>query len=88
MFGITSQLRRAALSVPTNLVEGYSRKSHKEFLRFIDIARGSLAEVEYLLYFSTSIKLTNEDEILEVIDLINETGKILWGLQKTIGRSP
>jgi four helix bundle protein len=51
-FGITSQLRRAALSVPTNIVEGYARKSKKELAQFINIALGSLAETEYLLDFS------------------------------------
>lgn len=49
---LTSQIRRAALSIPTNIVEGYNRKSKKEFVHFIDISLGSLAEVEYLLEFS------------------------------------
>jgi four helix bundle protein len=54
-FGITSQIRRAVLSVPTNIVEGYSRRTKNEFSRFIDIARGSLAETEYLLEFSNAL---------------------------------
>ena len=54
-FGIISQLRRASLSIPTNLVEGASRNSEKEFAYFINIASGSAAEVEYLLEFSKSI---------------------------------
>ena len=54
-FGIISQLRRASLSIPTNLVEGASRNSEKEFAYFINIASGSVAEVEYLLEFSKSI---------------------------------
>ncbi|WP_299675268.1 four helix bundle protein [uncultured Tenacibaculum sp.] len=54
-FGIISQLRRASLSIPTNLVEGASRNSEKEFAYFINIASGSSAEVEYLLEFSKSI---------------------------------
>ncbi len=52
IFGITSQIRRSALSVAVNIVEGYGRKSKAEFSRFIDIAVGSLAETEYLLEFS------------------------------------
>jgi four helix bundle protein len=52
VYGLTSQLRRASLSVPTNIVEGYARKGDKELARFIGIAIGSLAETEYLLSFA------------------------------------
>lgn len=55
IYGITSQLRRAALSVPTNIVEGYARKGDKELARFVNIAIGSMAETEYLLDFSKRI---------------------------------
>lgn len=55
MFGITSQLRRSALSVPINIVKSYNRKSKKEFAHFIDIASGSLAEKEYLIEFAIEI---------------------------------
>ena len=54
-YGITSQLRRAALSVPTNIVEGYGRQGQKEFKYFVNIALGSLAEVKYLMDFSTRL---------------------------------
>ena len=55
MYGVTSQLRRAALSVPTNIVEGYSRRGDRELARFTDIALGSLAESKYLLHFSSGL---------------------------------
>jgi four helix bundle protein len=55
LYGITSQLRRAVLSVPTNIVEGYARKGDKELARFVNISLGSLAEVEYLLSFSRKL---------------------------------
>jgi len=50
IFGLTSQLRPAALSIPANIVEGYARRSEKELLHFINIALGSLAETEYSLH--------------------------------------
>ncbi|HHN64917.1 MAG TPA: four helix bundle protein [Nitrospirae bacterium] len=82
-FGITLQLRRAALSIPTNIVEGYNRKSKKEFVRFIDISLGSLAEVEYLIDFAQEVGYSGGQEVNEIKDLIKEVGKLLWKLQKS-----
>jgi len=63
-FGITSQLRRAALSVPTNIVEGYSRKGDKELAHFINISLGSMAETKYLTYFSQRLEYVTNSIIL------------------------
>ena len=82
-FGMTSQLRRAALSVPTNIVEGYGRRSKAELSRFLDIARGSLAETEYLLEFSRSLEYVTDD-ITPITSLIEEVEKLLWGFQKKL----
>ena len=71
VYGITSQLRRAALSVPTNMVEGYSRKGDRELARFIDIALGSLAEVKYLLHFSNGFGYLNVDEFEPLAEQAN-----------------
>ena len=76
-FALTTQLRRAVLSIPTNIVEGYNRKSKKEFVHFIDIALGSVAEVEYLLEFSVDLGYINEADIKESKMLIVEVGKLL-----------
>ncbi len=62
MYGLTSQLRRAALSIPTNIVEGYSRKGDKELSRFVNIAIGSMAEAEYLLDFSKRLGYLSQQE--------------------------
>jgi four helix bundle protein len=83
MFGITSQLRRAALSVPTNIVEGYARKSKKELAQFINIALGSLAETEYLLDFVKRLGYCKTD-VSEIEALVVEVGKLLWGFYRSI----
>lgn len=81
-YGLTSQIRRAALSIPTNIVEGHARKSKKEFKQFLNIALGSHAETEYLFSFAKRLGLHNNDSQVE--ELISEVGKILWGFYKTL----
>ncbi|MFH1562293.1 MAG: four helix bundle protein [Nitrospirota bacterium] len=85
IFGLTSQLRRAALSIPTNIVEGYGRKSEKELSRFIDISLGSLAEVEYLFEFAKRLNYIKND-VSDTVFLIEEVGKLLWSFQKAVNR--
>lgn len=85
LFGITSQLRRAVLSIPTNIVEGYNRKSKKELHRFIDIALGSLAETEYLIDFSKKLGYINSN-IADIEINITEIGKLLWSFQKALSK--
>ena len=80
LYGITSQLQRAALSVPTNLVEGHARNSKKEFHRFIAISLGSLAETEYLLEFAYERSLIKENEFQQTSLLRAEVGHIIWRL--------
>lgn len=83
VFGVTSQLRRAALSVPTNIVEGYARKSKKELAHFVNIALGSLAETEYLLDFVNRLGYCKSD-VSKIEALISEVGKLLWGFYRSI----
>jgi four helix bundle protein len=78
MFRITSQLRRASLSVPTNIVEGYARKSKKELKQFINIALGSHAETKYLFTFSKRLGYHTENSSSSQ-KLIEEVGRMLWG---------
>lgn len=82
MFGLTSQLRRAVLSIPTNIVEGYARSSKNEFHRFLSISLGSLAEVEYL-EFSFKEKLISLDDFYKVQQLKEEFGRVIWSLYKS-----
>jgi four helix bundle protein len=83
-YGLTSQLRRAALSVPTNIAEGYSRGNNKYFKNFLDTAYGSLVETEYLISFSKKINLVSDDEYARLINLIDETGKVLWKFRESV----
>lgn len=80
VYGIISQLRRAALSVPLNIVEGYARNNKNEFKQFLRIALGSLAEVGYLLEFSKEQGLLTEEKFVELMDLRNQCGQLLWKL--------
>lgn len=74
MFGLTAQLRRAAVSVPGNIAEGFARKGDKDKLRFYNIAAGSLNEVSYYLLLSNDLGYTNKIELSELVD---EVGKLL-----------
>ena len=60
-YGLTSQIRRAASSVPANIVEGCGRESKKDYLHFLYIARGSLLETEYLLHLATRLEYLSQD---------------------------
>lgn len=82
IFGITSQLRRAVLSVVLNIVEGYARGNRNEFRNFLRISLGSLAETGYLLDFCLRLGYISEKEYEIVSELKEECGKILWTLMK------
>lgn len=86
MYGLTSQLRRAALSMPVNIVEGYSRVSKNDFHRFLAIALGSLAEVGYFLNFSFRRKFITQADYASTESLKEECGRIIWSLYQSQGR--
>jgi four helix bundle protein len=82
LFGLTSQLRRAAVSIPTNIVEGYARKSRKELKQFINISLGSLAETRYLFDFSKRLRYHKNCD--HVGELIEEVGRLLWSFYSSL----
>jgi four helix bundle protein len=84
LYGVTSQLRRAALSVPTNIVEGTARQGQRELKNFLNIALGSLAESEYLLEFCKEIGYLGEEDykVLEV--LRSRAGLPLWKFHQSL----
>ena len=71
IWGLTSQLRRAAVSIPSNISEGCARASTKETLRFIDIALGSIAEVETQLLIAQNLGYINSEELLTKLSKIS-----------------
>ena len=87
MYGLTAQTRRAALSAPTNIAEGASKRGRNEFRRFLDIARGSLSELSYLLRFSKDRGILNEEAFLHLDGLRDRAGKITWGLYTALTRT-
>jgi len=80
MYGFTSQLRRAALSVAANIAEGASRKHKKGYLQFLYIARGSVSEVECLLSLATQLGYLQGNESPEICNRRDEVARTLFGL--------
>ncbi len=86
MFGLTSQMRRAAVSVPANVAEGYAAGGKNQFGRYLDIAQGSLAEVEYYLILALDLKYITQVEYDKAESLRAETGFLLHRLIESLNR--
>ena len=84
-FGLQSQIRRAAISVPTNLVEGCTRESTREYLRFVEIALGSAQELDYLLRLLPRLSLPSEG-IPELASQSQRIARMLQGLMSSLKR--
>jgi len=84
IYGITSQLRRAAISIATNIVEGTGRQNRNELKQFINIALGSLAETEYLLEFCFYLKYLDKKSYEGLEDSRREVGGLLWNFYKSL----
>ena len=80
VFALTSQLRRAAISVPSNIAEGQGRSSRKEFIYFLGNAKGSLSEVETQILIARNLSYVSDEDLNTLLDLSAEVGRILNGL--------
>jgi len=83
-FGLTSQLRRAAASVPTNIAEGSKRQHPQDYARFLNIAEGSLAETEYLLLLSRDLGYLSAEATTPTLSEIDELARMLNALRAKV----
>ena len=81
-YGLTSQITRAAVSIMSNIAEGFARDTNKEFIRFLIIARGSTAEVQSDLFIALDLKYINQDEFKKTYYQAENLGKQINGLIK------
>lgn len=83
-FGLTSQLKRSALSVPLNIVEGYARQSKRSEAQFLTVAYGSLKEAQYILEFAVEEKYLTPDDVVNAELHVNQAGKLIWSKTQTL----
>ncbi len=87
-FGLTSQVRRAAVSVPSNIAEGCARRSTAEFVRYLSIARGSLAEVETQIIIATRLGYLDQTSQTSLLEAADEISRMLAGLIAKLEKRP
>ena len=85
-YGITQQLRRAAVSVPSNIAEGHGRMSNGDFVRFLAIARGSLRETETLFQLCVTLAFLSDDQVADALSLADEISRMLAVIIRKLGR--
>jgi len=87
LYGLTSQTKRAAVSIPSNIAEGMGRQYKKDTLQFLHISRGSVYELETLLNIAVMTEIINEEAFLKVTPQIDDIIKILNGLIRYLEKS-
>jgi len=83
-YGLSSQMRRAAVSVPSNLAEGAARKGIKEFKQFLNIAQGSLSELDTQIELAQMLCYVNSERQMELTSRMTEISKMLYGLTNSL----
>lgn len=83
-YGLSAQMRRAAVSVVSNIAEGYARKGRREYINFLSIAYASLSELETQLLLSKDLEYIKEDNLKGLLDLKDEVGGMLFSMQQKL----
>lgn len=86
-FGLTAQIRRAAVSIPSNIAEGYGRRSRRDYARFLNVALGSLCELETQLILAVRLDFTDGDAIAPYMTLVRDVDRLLNGLIRALRKS-
>lgn len=84
LYGLTSQVRRAAVSVPSNISEGHGRETTPDFLKFLGIAYGSLNEAQTQILIGERLGFINESQRTDLIDSAGEVARLLNGLRRSL----
>lgn len=84
LYGLTSQVRRSAVSIPSNIAEGQARKSTAEFLNFLSIANGSRAEMETQILLAQRLKYVTNETSQPILNLSEEVSRLLNGLMNSL----
>ena len=86
-YGLTVQIRRAALSAPTNIAEGSAKRGSRELRRYLDIALGSLSEVSYLLRFTRDRGILSDVDFKTLDNLRDQAGKLTWRFYSSLTKT-
>jgi four helix bundle protein len=86
LYGLTSQMRRAAFSAAANIAEGSAKRGQRELRRYLDISLGSLSELRYSALLARDLDLLNDKEWNEFLSQVDEAGKVTMGLYKAVAQ--
>ena len=84
LYGLTSQMRRSAISIPSNIAEGSGRNSDKDFNRFLEFSLGSSFELETQIIIAHELEFLTNEEFFDLSDKVQEEQKMITGLQKSL----
>jgi four helix bundle protein len=86
LYGLTSQLRRASVSISSNVAEGHTRGATRDLIRFLGIARGSVAELETQLLISRRLNFVTVEQFDKLVGMLDEDSRMLSGLRRSLLR--